>query len=393
MCTRKMSGLSVFAFLAAFSACSILVATAQVWPREAFGDPSDVTGLKTATGESWSTYADVAQFYPSVALRLLAGEVAVETKGQAREEIRWDHPLSTQRETPYLPLYRHNSDEYANAIVTVPFTLGRDRRLVMFRDFGFRFPVVREDGSAVDIAQGAAEMNTTDTVLFSIELIDAQSGTLLETLDRIVIPPCSNWEDFVLVLARRTLEQTSPSSGEYPFLLMREPGENVIGRPVRCRLSASVIPVEGDRYRNRALYVRFQSYERLSTLMIDDWDSFQKDVEAVAENILAKMGKEERDGWLPVLSPRDAGITIYPAMVSASDPLIHAHRKDGGVGDEVMLTIADVSGRILHQEVKEASSGGNVSFRPPRSAFAAGFVFAFVRWDGFFNYSLIRCMK
>ncbi len=354
-------------------------------------DPADISGLRDPSGDPWTSYVDVAQFYPSIALRMIVGEAAV-VRASDRTEIRWDHPLSLQKATPYLPLYEYNSPSYANEAITKPFILRSEDRLMMFRDFGFRFPSVTKDGAELSFRDGAAGMNISDTIEFRIEIVDAGDRRVIKTLDGFIVPPCDDWSKFTEVLARRA---ASPAfaSASYPFLLTLIPDDDVLNRSIRLRATAVHRPSKGAGYEDRAIYMRFQGYERVSKHLIETWGELTADFEKKAETLIAEMGKQKAGDAIPYGKARDGSISIYPSVLAASEPDLLIDGGGKGFDGDVIVTIADAVGRVLHQERREAVSDADLMFRLPASALGSAVLFAFVRCGERFNYTLIRVTK
>ncbi|MBL0174736.1 MAG: hypothetical protein IPP94_05640 [Ignavibacteria bacterium] len=345
-----------------------------------------VTAITDTNGVSWSQYIEVAQFSPAVSLRLVAGEIRIANPAGHTAGIGWDHPLTHTWKSEFVPVYQYNSAAFANPAVTEAFTLHAGDTLALFRDFGFRFPVSNEDGTERTLEEDTAGFVLPDSIIFSMDLIDAQSGALVRTVDRFVMPPCNGWSAFLSVLAA-SVHPRMMQNDRHPFLLALVADQALDGARVRLRINPQYLSRIPGTYTERAMYMRFAINPRLSAMVAETWDHDMAAAREEFEDVVEQLGlpKQGNDN-----APKNADLLIYPSLVYRSAPVLRVWHAHPNAGDAVVFQALDITGRVLFQEERRSQGEKDMLFRLPERATQSALALVVVRVNTKTTHNLIR---
>lgn len=358
-------------------------------------DPSDRVTITTKDvrdpdGTPWTTYVELGQFFPTISLRLMVAEVALVGENGQSTDVEWDHPLAGEFTSPYMPLYKYNSLEYANELVTKPFVLGQGKTLSMFRDFGFRFPTTNKDEEARGIDQDTTELDVPDAVRFRIELLDASTHEVLSVLEQLNFPRCDNWSDFSEAMFA-IAQGTATLAVEKPYMLTFTAPAALAGRRCVVRITAAVEGQDEGRFTERALYARFKQFSRVSHTLVEGYKSIEKNIEHLADSVLLTLPFPKSAG--DEKSVQNPSLTVYPNLLSPSESVLRVSDPAMKDGDAVSLHCVDLAGRMLHEDLRFAHGSSPVQFALPASMLEHAAFLAFVRRGESVNYSLIRSQR
>lgn len=348
-----------------------------------------ITDLRDTSGVAYTAYAEIAQFSPQVSLRLAAGEVAIRSRNGDVSQTLWDHPLTHQPVSEYVPVYQYNSAAFANPIVTFPFTVRAGDTLTFFRDFGFRFPMRNEDGSARTFAQDTAHFQLSDSMVFRVELIDASSEALLRSLESFTVPPCRDWQGFCMALSAEMLSRLQ-ADDRHPYIHRTIADEELDGKRLRLRINPQYRNAIADDYSGRALYLRFTLNPRLSSMLAANWDRDMEEARHVYDKLVAtlplpKNGAQDHPG----IAEKPA-ISLFPSLLSRSMPVLQLRDEDAAEGDAVTLLVSDINGRLLHQEARISRGEQSMVFLLPPEATEQGSALVAVRVRGTTTHTIVR---
>jgi hypothetical protein len=348
-----------------------------------------VVSSVTTEGIPWAQYCEVANYSPGVAPTFVIGEIQL-IRGADTTLIGWDHPLAGKPwQTQTVPVYRYNSLEYQNEVLTKPFLVRNGDVVKYFRDFSFRFPKVKADGTERTKADHIASAAVPDSLEFRVELLDYPTGAVLRTVFTSTLPPSNTWEQFSEHLLQLALDNQAGMNNQ-DFLSAFPVDSSLADRRVRLRVVPVSIPQQRGDFSTRALYAHFFLQPRVSLDLAAGAQETAALVIGAVDSTLRFIAQGKSAFGVQDV-PRDASIAIFPTTVSLAAPVLTVKKSFIEDESECACTIADLNGRILHHAtIPSGQTGGNHQITLPAEKFDAGYYMVLLRSSHRYNSTIIH---
>lgn len=344
-----------------------------------------IAGMSMSDGTPFTRYARVAQYYPNVAVEYAFGELFVR-RASGTEGVPFERTVAGGFESPHAPVYEMNSTAFANPVLSRPFLIGAGDTISFYRDLTWRFPA--GSGAGGFRLADTARMVTLDTLTFAVEILDTTGTAVLGTIERIVLPPCSGWFDFVKAMYSSTDSIWTPLLPAYYRCTYVVPSL-LGGRAVRLRVTPECGGQERGVFTNRALTVQYVYAPKITAYLDAMWPEITHRARLLADSLHAVVSGASKTGVEPAAPRND--LAIYPTSLGPSGALVQIERSDAAEAERFQYALFDVAGNEIAADAFTLDAGERRrTLDLSRSPLARGYYVLGINSERGFAYSILH---